>query len=69
MANKPKNKKQININNPFVLLQVILLTSIRLIGVIIGTILSLLSLAVHKWVATLLITAFVLVILYTLGVI
>jgi len=68
MANKPKVKKQLNINNPFVLLQFIVLATIRLIGIILGTILNILTVAVHKWVATLLIVAFVLVILYTMGV-
>lgn len=65
-----KSNKQIkkSLNNPFVLLQVILLASIRLLAVILGTILSVLTLAVHKWVASLIILAIVFITLYTMGV-
>lgn len=68
MSKKPKPKSKPNINNPFVLIQVILIASIRLIGVVLGTILGILNLAVHKWVASLIIIAVVLITLYTLGV-
>ena len=68
MAKKPKKKQKVNINNPFVLLQVMLISLVRLVGIIIGNLLALLMLAIHKWVASLLILAALFITLYTLGV-
>lgn len=64
-----KPGKTPNINNPFVLIQAILLGTIRLLAIILGWILSVATLAVKYWVWSLLITALVFVLLYTFGVI
>lgn len=64
-----KTKKKLpNINNPFVLIQVILLMIVRLITVVLGGILGIVTLAIHKWLASLIILAAVFITLYSMGV-
>lgn len=58
-----------NIDNPFVLLQAILLGTIRLIGIIMGWLLVVASLSVKHWFFSLMIAAVVLITLLTFGVI
>lgn len=65
-----KSKKKLpNLNNPFVLIQVIILSLIRLVAILFGGLLTILTLAVQKWMTTLIILALVFITLFTFGVI
>lgn len=65
-----KSKKKLpNLNNPFVLIQVIILSLIRLVAILFGGLLAIVTLAVHKWMTTLIILALVFITLFTFGVI